>query len=286
MQVNIFISFGASPGFTVVTSCWGNGTAGPLFMNVVPGEYNQKILNDFNEEHKGLYYVNVSETESHFMTAESTCIMYECLYKDAFRMQRVRCQKDGTARGALQCDDFSGNRAEKNGHAERRQKFSQAMNVALPLRKRGGWSAKGSVCDAFHAEYRRLQDHVEDEHLGFNASLSDRTPLKDLIIRSNGTVHRHFEPISRIQVNVNAWEKMPPKVFRWSLISRGIISPQRLIEMTGQSMDEHEKEMKEAKVLEDPFGLAGASALLPVPVHEVCPACVTKLYIASMCFQW
>ena len=32
-----------------MTSCWGDGTAGPLFMNVPRGEYSQAILNDFNE---------------------------------------------------------------------------------------------------------------------------------------------------------------------------------------------------------------------------------------------
>ena len=137
-----YISFGASPGFTVVTSCWGNGVAGPMFMNVPAGEYSQALLNEFNMSHRGEYFVNVSETDTHFMTAESTCIMYECLYQGAFRMQRARSGKDATCRGALQCDDFSGNRAEKGGHALRREKFSAAMNVALPLRKRGGWSAK------------------------------------------------------------------------------------------------------------------------------------------------
>ena len=138
-------------------------------MNVPPGEYSQAMLNQFNDDNKGFYFVNVSETDSHFMTAESTCVMYECLFKDAFRMQRMRWNKDATCRGALQCDDFSCNRAEKEGHALRRDQFSRSMNVAMPLQKRGGWSAKGSVCDAFHAEYRKLQDHVEDAHLGFNA---------------------------------------------------------------------------------------------------------------------
>ena len=31
------------------------------------------------------------------------------------------------------------------------------------------------------------------------------------------------------------------------------------MEMTGQSLEEHEQEMKEAKVLEDPLGLIGKS---------------------------
>ena len=73
-------------------------------------------------------------------------------------------------------------------------------------------------------------------------------------------------------VNVQAWQNMPPKVFRWSLISRGIIPRERMVAMTGQTLEEHEQEIKEATVLEDPLGLTGASALLPVPVHEVCPA--------------
>ena len=241
-------------------------------MNVPPGEYSQAMLNQFNDDNKGFYFVNVSETDSHFMTAESTCVMYECLFKDAFRMQRKRWNLDATCRGALQCDDFSGNRAEKEGHASRRDQFSRCVNVALPLQKRGGWSAKGSVCDAFHAEFRKLQDHVEDTHLGFNASISKRTPLQDLQITSNGTVHRHFDPLLRIKVNVKAWEKMPRKVFCWALLSRGINSREQMISMTGQTLEQLDNEMKQAKVLEDPLGLTGASALMPVAVHEVCLA--------------
>ena len=133
-------------------------------------------------------------------------------------------------------------------------------------------SAKGSVCDAFHAEFRKLQDHVEDTHLGFNASISNRTPLQDLQITSNGTVHRHFDPLLRINVNVEAWEKMPRKVFCWALLSRGINSREQMISMTGQTLKQLDNEIKQAKVLEDPLGLTGASALMPVAGHEVCLA--------------
>ena len=58
------------------------------------------------------------------------------------------------------------------------------MNVCLPLRKQG--------------EYRKLQDHVEEEFLGFNASLSSRTPLMDLDIGSHGMVHPQFDPIMAV----------------------------------------------------------------------------------------
>ena len=50
-----YLAFGAAPGFIVVTGCWGNGTAGALFMNVPPGENKQKDLNDFNESWTGMY---------------------------------------------------------------------------------------------------------------------------------------------------------------------------------------------------------------------------------------
>ena len=240
-------------------------------MNVPPGEYDQGMLNAFNEQHKGRYFVNVSETQTHFMTAESTIVMYECLFKDAFRLHRARWKMNAACRGALQCDDSSGNRAENNGHASRREQFSESMNVALPLPKRGGWSAKGSVCDAFHAEYRKLQDHVEDEYLGFNAAISDRTPLQNLQIASNGMVFRQFDPLTRIQVNVDAWKKMPPKVFRWALISRGIHSLESMAKIARMTVEEIDMEIKDAKKLERPFGMDDDCALLPVPAHEVCP---------------
>ena len=114
---------------------------------------------------------------------------------------------------------------------------------------------------------------MEDEYLGFNAAISQRTPLQDLQMARNGMVHRHFDPLKRIQVNVHAWEKMPPKVFRWALISRGIHSLESMARIARPRMtvEQLDMEIKEAKKLERPFGLNDGSALLPVAAHEVCP---------------
>ena len=90
-------------------------------MNVHSGQIKQELLNEFNEKNRGRYYINVSETDSHFMTAESTCVMCEQLYAYAFRLQRAKYNMDATTRGALQADDFTGNSATLKGHDIRRE---------------------------------------------------------------------------------------------------------------------------------------------------------------------
>ena len=166
---------GAKEGMTVVTSCWGNGMLGPLFFNVAPGYMRESIINEFNEKWVGRYYVNISELDTHWMSAESTCVMYERLFKPAFRLQRHRCNLAHSVRGSLQCDAFTGNASWSKGHDARRQQFSSTANVLLPMRKPGGWSARGQACDAFHDVLRFKVDLAKDQALGFNSSLLQRT---------------------------------------------------------------------------------------------------------------
>ena len=66
---------GQRGGYTVVTSVWADGTRGPMFINVVAGKYNQEKINEFNARHIGRCYINVSEVDTHFMTAESTLVI-------------------------------------------------------------------------------------------------------------------------------------------------------------------------------------------------------------------
>ena len=154
---------GQRGGYTVVTSVWADGTRGAMFINVVAGKYKQEKMNEFNDQHIGRCYINVSEVDTHFMTSESTLVMFENLFVDAFRLQRAKYGLTAQARGALQADDFSGNRAFTKGQATRRDKFSNSCNVALPLKKKSGWSGRGSCCDGIHDKYRKITDHCEDQ---------------------------------------------------------------------------------------------------------------------------
>ena len=68
------------------------------------------------------------------MTAESTCVMYEQLYTPAFKIQRLKFDIEDVmselARGALQCDAFTGNAGNTHGHELRRQSFSENLSTS------------------------------------------------------------------------------------------------------------------------------------------------------------
>ena len=156
---------GQRGGYTVVTSVWADGTRGPLFINVVAGKYTEELINQFNEQHTGRCYVNVSEVDTHFMTAESTLVMFENLYVDAFRLQRSKYKLTAETRGALQADDFSGNRAFTRGQATRRDKISKSCNVALPLKKKADGPAKVRAAMEFTTSFARSRTIVRMRYL-------------------------------------------------------------------------------------------------------------------------
>ena len=142
------------------------------------------------------------------MTSQTTVLMYEELLGPAFKLQRHRCNLSFKDRGALQCDAFTGNDAYRDGTDARREKWSVEHNVALPLAKKGGWSAKGQACDVFHCELRRLQDVVEDKLLGFGESLLDRPPLAAAELSQYNAV-RAFTPEAKLYKHLIAWRNMP-----------------------------------------------------------------------------
>ena len=237
---------------TVCTTCWGNGMRGPLFMCISEGTVPKALIQDFNAKHKGQAYCAESGTQIHMMTSQTTVLMYEELLGPAFKIQRHRCNLTMQDRGALQCDAFTGNDAFRDGTDAKRQKWSAEHNVALPLPKKGGWSAKGQACDVFHAELRRLQDVVEDKLLGLGESLLNRAPLADSELNQYGIV-RAFTPEAKLLKHLIAWRNMPEKLFRFSMIVRGNVSESQMCEMTGMTPKALQAELKSARRLTDPL---------------------------------
>ena len=61
----------------VVTSIWGNGDTGPLFVHLPESSSSAHIVADLNAKFGGKLKVVISRTGSHFMNAEATIVYYE-----------------------------------------------------------------------------------------------------------------------------------------------------------------------------------------------------------------
>ena len=143
---------------TLVTSTWADGSKGPLVHVFPEGAITQKVRDKYNNRYAGRHYIMCSGGPSHFMTANSTIIMYNEAFKPAVRVQRAKYGLAHSARAGLTADAFSGNLAFRKGEDLRRQQFAKEANMALPLPPPGGWSAAGQPCDAFHSLLRKYQD--------------------------------------------------------------------------------------------------------------------------------
>ena len=55
-----------------------------------------------------------------------------------------------------------------------RSLFSDAANRTLPLKKPGGWSAKGQPCDALICHVKSTADKLKDKALGLYHDLRER----------------------------------------------------------------------------------------------------------------
>ena len=61
----------------VVTSIWGNGDTGPLFVHLPESGASAQFVADVNTKFGGKLKVVISRTGSHFMNAEATIVYYE-----------------------------------------------------------------------------------------------------------------------------------------------------------------------------------------------------------------
>ena len=117
----------------------GSGERGPCFINCKQGTFPVAAVEEFNAKFKGWHFIYQGSENTHMMDGDATCVMYERLFTDAFKLQRAKWDMP-TRRGGLICDAATINDCELDGSDIRRRKFSESCNVALPLKKPGGWS--------------------------------------------------------------------------------------------------------------------------------------------------
>ena len=107
----------------------------------MPGQ----LMNDLNARFKGKALFLMSGTDSHMMNGETVLQLYQELYSDGFKAQRLRHGLTHQHRGLLLCDGFTGSHAESGGLAQRRQRWVDACNVELPDPQPGGCCSVG-IC--------------------------------------------------------------------------------------------------------------------------------------------
>ena len=116
-------------GFTILTSTWDDGTRGPLAFCFRDGWMPAKIIKKINEENIGELYLMPSQTESHFMTAQTTLEVYHMLYTPAIRKKRRQLGLGVTAKAGVFGDEFTGNSAWISGEAIQRQYWMDSINA-------------------------------------------------------------------------------------------------------------------------------------------------------------
>ena len=176
---------------TFVSSTWSDGSPGPVAFNVKHGILLEKDIKKINRSQLGLVYIMVSNTESHFMNADTTLELFRELYGPAFHARRRFLELDDTAPGLLLADAFTGNHASLKGEQERRALLKEEFNIIPPITLPGGWSAKGQPCDQIHDKFRRILDGKLDAVLGLDGSILSRRLYEELPIGCTGTIKRY-----------------------------------------------------------------------------------------------
>ena len=172
--------------FTFCASTWGDGTPGPVAFSVPYQGMPGQLMTDLNARFKGKALFLMSGTDSHMMNAETVLQLYQELYSDGFKSQRLRHGLTHQHRGLLLCDGFTGSHAESAGLAQRRQRWADACNVELPAPQPGGWSAKGQPCDQCFSHYKLRVKRKMDQKLNLHASYFQRSGYEELQVGSTG----------------------------------------------------------------------------------------------------
>ena len=236
---------------TMVASVWGSGERGPCFINCKQGTFPVAAVEEFNDQLKGRYFIYQGSENTHMMDGDATCVMYERLFTDAFKLQRTKWDMP-TRRGGLLCDAATINDCAIDGSDIRRRKFSESCNVALPLKKPGGWRSMGQPVDAFVNHARRAGDNYEDRCLGLMHNLLDRPPVEEFDILPNGHVARDISVADRFAGYRYMIEQIPQAVYMWAVTSRGMATHQELMRIWSNTPEQHQKLMEEGVALEDP----------------------------------
>jgi len=103
----------------VLTRSWSTGDPGPIAYCLPEGTMKSSEMTEFNKKHHGYAMVFSSTTDSHFMTGETLCMVYEQLYSPALALQRKRLNVGREAKAAVICDAWTGTLKKTDGLALR-----------------------------------------------------------------------------------------------------------------------------------------------------------------------
>ena len=121
----------ARQSITVMTSSWGDCSAGPLGLCIPDSLLPQKELDKFNKENAGRAFAVRSGGRRHFMTSASWIEMLYKLYAPALALQRNKYNLSLEVKGKFLADAWTGFRADE-GSVER-SAWQQLHNVAMPF---------------------------------------------------------------------------------------------------------------------------------------------------------
>lgn len=122
----------ARQSITAVTSCWSDGTRGPLGLCYPSGAFPQSEVDRFNQKYEGICYMFESESKSHFMTGNTFQTLLRGLLTPAYAIKRKALGLTIKDRGLLLTDAWSGFHCYKTGLNHAREAWCLSSNVKLP----------------------------------------------------------------------------------------------------------------------------------------------------------
>ncbi len=157
------------------------------------------------------------------MNTETTLKMWHDHLTPTFRARREELGVQD--RGGIIFDAFTGNEGDGCGQDVRRQVWSESMNVCILPKIPGKGSVKQQPCDRVHANWRRFTDCAEDVCLGMHDDPFKRSFLEDVLMADWCAAKKTqlcFETV--VDVNLWAWECMPPALGRRAWIATGYVT--------------------------------------------------------------
>ncbi len=93
-----------------VTTWWGHGGVGPLFLIFGDGKFDKKVIDRLNTKYVGEVFIMTSGKDTHFMDAGLTCDMWEqCLGPAVLQRREQLKMPRETHKGCFVFDAFTGN---------------------------------------------------------------------------------------------------------------------------------------------------------------------------------
>ncbi len=210
-------------GFTILTSTWDDGTRGPLAFCFRDGWMPSKVIKEINAENVGEVYCMHSQTDSHFMTAQTTLEVFHQLYTPPYGRSDDGLEWAPMRRQASLAMRSRGILRGRRGRASSGSIGWRASMLSAFSQYHPKGSAKAQPCDAYHQHYRRLCNIEDNNEVGFQTSLFKRPKMSSLEFRAWG-VKRKISKKAQALGRLKAWRGMPQRVSRHAWVSRGLTS--------------------------------------------------------------